>query len=617
MTFLAALAVLLTSAHSGQGAMKIWVVFAIFVAATTVWVRGQYADSLDGRQWVIPYWVGSVLAGVAVPALALAIVAVNLDWHPEWPDFGLLGMCSVVAIYLVIGSAVTQIRQTCSIRVRGRAIPLHRWGALLTVAGMILAVGGAALLGWVNWIAGLVPLGLGVIVLVPAGMALGSEQAIRWLCRKDDHKPWLWGFGAGGLVLFAGTTFLAVEVSNSAWLTPVMVVLGLFVLAMVSTTNADVAAVMAAIALMGITPPQLPESETPHPVRDNQHVLVALGDSYMSGEGASVFYEGGDHRKQPWCNRAPTAWAVLSIQDTKRFDGLKFLACAGAQEEHVINQVDDYHKDQSREGYQPEMVVVSLGGNDAGFARIAEMCLAPYNCDELKKVWLGMADQVSETIDSAYQKVSDEFPQVPVVVVPYPIPIMPAVKGCPQVAFSRSERKFIGEFTDTLNQSLHRAADKFRFHYLAAMQNALADEHLQLCDPANHGRPGINFIGLRSVHGVAEQRFNPLNWTHLSLHPNEQGHRAMRKVFRDWLEHKGKEPLSPRTTVAPGPGPTVAPSCEIEKCKSQARRWEARQVGKRLILKWLWLIISGVAGGAWLVGVAFFAWRRRVYAACG
>src|SRR5690606_10644734 len=95
---------------------------------------------------------------------------------------------------------------------------------------------------------------------------------------------------------------------------------------------------------------------------------------------------------------------------------------------------------------------------------------------------------------------------------------------CDQVALLESERTFITQFLNALNARVRAAAAETGVHYLAAMRNSLREAGLQLCDPANEGRPGLNFLGLRSVNGTAEQRFNPLNWSHNSLHPNERGH---------------------------------------------------------------------------------------------
>ncbi|WP_221321078.1 GDSL-type esterase/lipase family protein [Actinoplanes sp. L3-i22] len=614
LTFVVALGALLGFARSGQGTLTVWVVFAIFVAAATVWVRGQYADSLDGKQWVIPYRAGKVLLGVAVLLLAF--------FFTPWPDLGdngLLGICGVVLIYLVAGSALTQARQTCSVRVLGREFSARRCGVRLTVAGLVLALAGAVLLAWSTWIVGAVLLAVGVAGLIPVGMGLGSEQAIRWLCRTDDATRRLWALGGGGAVLYLGASVSAVRVSDSDWLAPVLVVLGLFVVALVSITHADVAAVMAGVALMGITPPTLPGSDTPQPTAGASNVLVALGDSYMSGEGASVFYDEGDAgRNRPRCNRAPTAWAVLITQDDRRFDGLTFLACAGARQTDVVRQVREYTDDPMHGHYRPGLVVLSLGGNDAGFAKIAEACLAPGDCTEISRIWLGMIQQVPGELDQAYAAVDRAFPGVPVVVVPYPQPIRYTGEPCDQVAFSLREQAFLHQFTDDLNQAIRATAQEHGFYYLTDMRDALVNDHLQLCDSVNGRRAGMNFLGLRSVHGHAEERFNPSNWMHTSLHPNERGHLAMRRVFRTWLsENEPELRRAARTTRIPRVADPDPVPCDLETCKEQARRWEAHQVGRRLLRGGVGLLVAGAAGGAWLMAVAFFAYRRRALAACG
>nr|BFE73256.1 hypothetical protein GCM10020092_065570 [Actinoplanes digitatis] len=178
------------------------------------------------------------------------------------------------------------------------------------------------------------------------------------------------------------------------------------------------------------------------------------------------------------------------------------------------------------------------------------------------------------------------------------------------MALSRAEQRFVHEFlTGGLNQVIRQTAEEFGFHYLAGMQDALAGAHLQLCDPLNDGRPGINFIGLRSVRGIAEQRFNPANWTHSSLHPNERGHAAMLRVFQTWWA-TGKATMTPREAVgtpardrsadavadrqrttreqATATATRQAPPCGLfdateQGCRPQGQRWAYRQVGWALL----------------------------------
>jgi hypothetical protein len=282
------------------------------------------------------------------------------------------------------------------------------------------------------------------------------------------------------------------------------------------------------------------------------------------------------------------------------------------------------------------MVVLALGGNDAGFASIGEMCLAPGQCNTKSAMWLKQFGVVREQLRRTYGRVDREFKGTPVVVVPYPEPLYLTGRQCGQVALSGDEQAFIHEFVTRLNSTIRATAREFGFYYLGRMEGALAGAHLQLCDPRNDGRPGINFIGLRSVGGSATQRFNPAKWMHTSLHPNERGHIAMARVFQQWLASRREErhgmDLWPREQYDEGAkgaiveqaenSPPAKPQCDLgeartRNCGTQARRWAARQIGRVLLDGGLCLLIAGAAGGAWCVGVAFFAHRRRAYARCG
>jgi hypothetical protein len=168
------------------------------------------------------------------------------------------------------------------------------------------------------------------------------------------------------------------------------------------------------------------------------------------------------------------------------------------------------------------------------------------------------------------------------------------------------------------------------------MERALAESHLQLCDPLNDGRPGLNFIGLRSVRGIAEQRFNPANWSHSSLHPNERGHAAMLRVFQTWLTEQS--PMQARRPVSdaakarlaaaldsqrqtpPDQANSVAlskaPQCDLfdaspDGCRPKGQRWAREQLGWMLLTKGSIGLLA--AAGAWAAAVALFAWRRRRY----
>jgi len=189
---------------------------------------------------------------------------------------------------------------------------------------------------------------------------------------------------------------VAVAWSDSPLAWPAAVVLGLLVVALASSTQADIAVVLGVLALLGVTPLQaaLPDALRPG---GREHVLVALGDSYMSGDGADIYYRGTDDGGRDMCRRSPTAWAAMAGQQ-RPFDGALFLACSGASTYNVradpsgrprpsgqpgedLPQLAQYRRLQEVDPFHPELVVLTVGGNDAGFATVGVMCLAPGNCN--------------------------------------------------------------------------------------------------------------------------------------------------------------------------------------------------------------------------------------------
>jgi lysophospholipase L1-like esterase len=365
-------------------------------------------------------------------------------------------------------------------------------------------------------------------------------------------------------------------------------------------------------------------------------VLVALGDSYMSGEGADLYYDEDDLDHGNHCNRAPTAWAAMAGQTRRLFDSVAFLACSGARTYNVrhggtpqynepATQLDQVRALKTRLGgtLEPSLVVVGLGGNDAGFATIGMTCLAPGDCSDERHLWEQNLPRVGKALSDTYEAIRSEFENAAVLVTAYPAPIYTEdgkPRKCDQVALSTADMAFVSEFVTELNATVRRAAAANRFHFLGDMEDALADAHLQLCDPENDQRPGLNFIGLRSVGGVAEQRFNPKHWYHNSLHPNERGHAAMLQVFEQWLaDHPDPEKDAP-AGGSPNSDARGAPEppCDLVRdaqsttalCDDEAARWVRGEIAGVLLWRAWGLQIAVATLAAWLLAVALFGWWR-------
>jgi hypothetical protein len=270
------------------------------------------------------------------------------------------------------------------------------------------------------------------------------------------------------------------------------------------------------------------------------------------------------------------------------------------------------------------MVVAGVGGNDAGFSTIGLMCLAPGRCSSQSKLWTGALEQVRQNLRDTYQQLDAVFPDTPVVAVGYPDPI-DLSGACADVSLASQERRFLHEFvTKGLNRVVAETAAEFGFFYLAEMESALRVANLQLCDELNEGRPGLNFIGIRSVGGVAEQRFHPKNFSHSSLHPNERGHAAMLRTFQTWLPDLSTLPARGPVTKAAAAerdaglttvsGTRTEPQCDVlststDGCRTQGMQWAKGRV-RMFLLTQGWLGLLPLAG-IWLAAVAFFGAQRH------
>jgi hypothetical protein len=646
IVFLASLAALIRGARGGTPQTVLLLLLGSYVVVSTIWVRSQYAASLGGFRPGRLQPRSILTAALTVLGVVLGLTA----WFAHIP--GLL-MTGAILTYLGGGTLIMIWREL-----------QYRRDTRPTVACVLLALGiivlclGSAFLGHWNTRVCLALLGLSVLVLIPIGLQPVSEWAITRVTNRlgpatappsatagppgeggpgpqtKPRSPVTLAIGLGGLLVFALATVFAALYASSTLLAAVFVVIGLLVVAVVSWTWADIAAVFVVIAVLGVTPyqPSLPDAFSPG---GGHNVLVALGDSYMSGEGAAVYYKGTDEGGGDQCHRSPTAWAAIAGQQPP-FDRMAFLACSGARSYNVylsgshspeaqrgekVTQLVAYQNLQDAQPFKPRLVVLSLGGNDAGFSAIGEMCIAPGDCSTQSHLWTDSLSEVRTAMEHTYDQVGALFPNVPVLVVGYPDPIADGDGPCGQMTLTPAERRSIKKFVGDLDTTIAQAAANRHFYYLSGARTALADAHLQLCDPRNDGQPGLNFIGFRSVRGDPEHRFNPQNWIHNSLHPNDRGHGAILQVFERWIADNPNPAARAGDSPVPGASPQDAahsaipsPPCDLSDtsphtCALDAQTWALRQLGGAL---WPWgLLVTALAvAGAWTAGVTLFGWRR-------
>ncbi len=286
--------------------------FVVYVVAAVLWLRAQYVDAIDGSPTEIWRWLVWLVTGLGAGTLVTGWLLTKLDAPPVRP--GALIIPGVLAVYLGIGHLIARSRALVGMPGTARqpdgpvsrlVLRLRRLGisfrnshqALLwTSIGLVAALfAGLALLDDVptTWCVVL----MAPSVLVPWFVNLLSEHAINHLA--DGGQA---GVRTTAMLVAGALTVVAVVVVGVVWgLLPAVLasVMVAFAVALASFTMADIAAVLAIVAFMGVTPQQDATDRPLEAAGKDDQVLVVLGDSYMSGEGAATFIEGtGRGRRQ-------------------------------------------------------------------------------------------------------------------------------------------------------------------------------------------------------------------------------------------------------------------------------------------------------------------------------
>ena len=664
-TFVIAAVLVLTIARSGVSQVVVYPAFATYIAVAAIWVRGQYVAAIQNDN----LWTPAVWASFAGLVLALSLTVVGFVYDGGTAFIVGLPLTFFFLGYLTMGLRQDEVPQFPD-------LPVWAWALVLAALTAIAVVGLFNLES--SGTGTLIATGLAVLFL-PTPISVLSSRMHDHLTALSGPTWHVWlscAIGAGGVLVAVGSG-IALHSVRGPWMPAVIIVLCLLVFALVSSTYTDIAVIIALIALLGLTPPQQSAKVSSGLTDQNTSVLVAFGDSYMSGEGAKVFHaetnlENGDETDH--CRRAPTAYSEVAGQFSP-FDGFISFACSGAKSVNVYShdptpqddsngdeprtqypsqrkqsQLDAYRERHATEKFTPGLVLISLGGNDAGFATVGAMCLAPGNCGDGDEEHDGDGEdlllpnlaRVQQQLGYAFAEFVDEFrpedpkkPSVPIAVVGYPDPIYngpdetdpegPA-PDCTHVPLSQKDRDFVERLLDDLNNAVRSAAQRAGLIFIEGSVTALKKAHLQFCDPRNDNQAGVNIIGLQSVPGEAATRYNPQNWYHNSLHPNERGHVALLAAFERWLASKSGRhdmEIGRGSRFRPAPAPVLANSdadvqCDpyqahdgLPKCDAAGFRWVRGQISDSLLRSRWGAVYLLIALGAWALSVMFFAQRRR------
>lgn len=139
-------------------------------------------------------------------------------------------------------------------------------------------------------------------------------------------------------------------------------------------------------------------------------IYAALGDSYAAGEGLAPF-EADSGR----CHRSPMAYPrLLAAQEGATLD---FAPCTGATVDMVVGAGGQLASVDPAS----DLVTVTVGGNDLGFAEVVGACVIDADpCSRLDGQVEAALAKLGPTLEAAYRQIEAKAPKARLVVVGYP-----------------------------------------------------------------------------------------------------------------------------------------------------------------------------------------------------
>lgn len=180
---------------------------------------------------------------------------------------------------------------------------------------------------------------------------------------------------------------------------------------------------------------------------------VALGDSYSSGLGAGSYGDSGS------CKRSSVAYPQLWANANSP-SSFAFAACSGARTGDVTGgQLGPVNSGT-------DLVSITVGGNDAGFADVMLTCVLQSEASCVSRVNTARAyvdSTLPGQLDSVYNAISAKAPAAQVVVIGYPR--FYQLNGSCVVGLTETERGAINGAADHLNSLLAKRAADHGYRY--------------------------------------------------------------------------------------------------------------------------------------------------------
>lgn len=289
---------------------------------------------------------------------------------------------------------------------------------------------------------------------------------------------------------------------------------------------------------------------------------LALGDSYISGQGEFIYREGTDTSNNT-CHLSSLSYPFILGADL--FSRYQSIACSGAKTKDITgNGISNYDvnprgaqatgkSSSSYDGeiysnflpgyriqlqfvakYHPKVVTLSIGGNDMGFSDIVSTCVlhvstqllpAPgQTCYDSYDDRLEIVEKIGTlfgTLKRTYQAIQAADPGVQLYVIGYPQVV---VEGncADNVHLNADEIQFSQQLIAYLDQTIEKAANSAGARYVDT-QDALAGN--RLCETKS-SEVAVNGFTAGNDAGVGKAKFIGAE----SYHPNQLGHQMLARA---------------------------------------------------------------------------------------
>lgn len=301
------------------------------------------------------------------------------------------------------------------------------------------------------------------------------------------------------------------------------------------------------------------------------HFVVALGDSFSSGEGAGAYYPSSDHDgtvagARNACHQSTNSWTrkatlpgesstIGALADARSASmDFQFLACSGAETENLLpyyttgslkptnldaqnGSVGQYGMvSQLDAGYldaNTTLVTLSIGGNDLRFVPIVQKCVLAGMCADipLEGDYVGMEEASHARLESGIplsvglviQYIQQKAPNAKIVLMGYP-PLFSGGTGC--ILINDSNATWLNGLSAGLKDAMQEIAenrDSPAHRVTFADPTAHFNTH-SMCNPTSGA--GIN--SLLTTMTAGDQTWgillpNTAPVSSESVHPNNMG----------------------------------------------------------------------------------------------